>query len=246
MTTAAQLRSRYAREAVTTASPARLVTMLYDRLVRDLDDAELAISLANPQAAHALLRHAQDIVQELSGSLDVSRWDGGARACSACTPGCSSGSSPPTWPRTPRSSSSAARSSSRCATRGTRRRTSSRRLVNSSWLGHPRRLRPAPGRCSPGWWTRAGTTRWSPSSRPPTCPRCRGCSSPAPRSCWNGPQALAERVADLRDETQQRRVAPRRPVVRHARRVGVPGPAGLTTLRSPAAAPMGEGATSSS
>lgn len=77
MTTAAQLRSRYAREAVTTASPVRLVTMLYDRLVRDLDDAELAISLANAQAAHAQLRHAQDIVQELSGSLDVSQWDGG-------------------------------------------------------------------------------------------------------------------------------------------------------------------------
>jgi len=77
MTTAAQLRSRYARESVTTASPARLVTMLYDRLVRDLDDAELAISLADLPAAHRLLRHAQDIVQELSSSLDVSRWEGG-------------------------------------------------------------------------------------------------------------------------------------------------------------------------
>jgi flagellar protein FliS len=77
MTTAAQLRSRYAREAVTTASPARLVTMLYDRLVRDLDDAELAISLSDVQATHTALRHAQDIVQELSSSLDVSRWDGG-------------------------------------------------------------------------------------------------------------------------------------------------------------------------
>jgi flagellar secretion chaperone FliS len=77
MTTAAQLRSRYAREAVTTASPARLVTMLYDRLVRDLDDAELAISVSNLQAAHTLLRHAQDIVQELATSLDVASWDGG-------------------------------------------------------------------------------------------------------------------------------------------------------------------------
>ena len=77
MTTAAQLRSRYARESVTTASPARLVTMLYDRLVRDLDDAELAISLADLPAAHRTLRHAQDIVQELSSSLDVSRWEGG-------------------------------------------------------------------------------------------------------------------------------------------------------------------------
>jgi flagellar protein FliS len=78
MTTAAQLRSRYARESVTTASPGRLVTMLYDRLVRDLDEAELAISTANLQGAHSSLRHAQDIIQELSTSLDVSRWDGGA------------------------------------------------------------------------------------------------------------------------------------------------------------------------
>ena len=77
MTTAAQLRSRYAREAVTTASPARLVTMLYDRLSRDLDDAESAICRTDPQAAHRALRHAQDIVQELSVSLDVARWPDG-------------------------------------------------------------------------------------------------------------------------------------------------------------------------
>lgn len=77
MTTAAQLRSRYARESVITASPVRLVTMLYDRLARDIDDAEHAISVANPQCAHAALRHAQDIVQELSNSLDVERWSGG-------------------------------------------------------------------------------------------------------------------------------------------------------------------------
>lgn len=77
MTTAAQLRSRYVRDSVTTASPVRLVTMLYDRLARDLDDAEFAISMANPQSAHTALRHAQDIVQELSNSLDVGRWSGG-------------------------------------------------------------------------------------------------------------------------------------------------------------------------
>lgn len=79
MTSAAQLRSRYARESVITASPARLVTMLYDRLARDLDDAESAIGLADPQAAHQALRHAQDIVQELLVSLDVARWPGGER-----------------------------------------------------------------------------------------------------------------------------------------------------------------------
>jgi flagellar protein FliS len=77
MSTAAQLRSRYARESVTTASPIRLVTMLYDRLARDIDDAELAISMANAQSAHTALRHAQDIVQELTNSLVVGRWSGG-------------------------------------------------------------------------------------------------------------------------------------------------------------------------
>jgi flagellar secretion chaperone FliS len=77
MSTAAQLRSRYARESVMTASPVRLVTMLYDRLARDIDDAEIAISMANPQSAHTALRHAQDIVQELTNSLVVERWSGG-------------------------------------------------------------------------------------------------------------------------------------------------------------------------
>ena len=77
MTTTAQLRSRYARDSVTTASPVRLVTMLYDRLARDLDDADFAIEMANPQSAHIALRHAQDIVQELSNSLDVARWPAG-------------------------------------------------------------------------------------------------------------------------------------------------------------------------
>jgi flagellar protein FliS len=77
MTTTAQLRSRYARDSVTTASPVRLVTMLYDRLARDIDDAELAISMANPESAHTALRHAQDIVAELSFSLEVDSWSGG-------------------------------------------------------------------------------------------------------------------------------------------------------------------------
>lgn len=78
MTNAAKLRSRYARDSVMTASPVRLVTMLYDRLVGDLDDAELAISMSDFQSAHTALRHAQDIVQELSNSLNVERWAGGA------------------------------------------------------------------------------------------------------------------------------------------------------------------------
>ena len=211
MTTAAQLRSRYAREAVTTASPARLVTMLYDRLVRDLDDAELAISLADPQAAHACCGTPRTSSRSSPASLDVSRWEGGDGPADASTPGCSSGSSPPTSPRTPRSWPSAARSSSRCATRGTRLRTSSRSPRRELQLaGHARRVRPAPGPAVPaggrGPVRRGGRLR----AARPTCPRCRGCSSPARPSCCEraaGPGRPGRRPA-RRDAAASRRPAP--------------------------------------
>lgn len=72
----AQRRSRYTRESVATASPARLVTMLYDRLARDLSCAELALAVDDLPAAHHELRHAQDIVAELSSSLEPGSWAG--------------------------------------------------------------------------------------------------------------------------------------------------------------------------
>lgn len=77
MTTAAIMRNRYARDSVTTASPARLVTMLYDRLVRDLTSAELALSVRDLAEAHNCLVHAQEIVAELSASLDLGIWPEG-------------------------------------------------------------------------------------------------------------------------------------------------------------------------
>lgn len=78
MTTADAARARYATDAVTTATPARLLTMLYDRLLRDLVAAERAIEERNPAAANDQLLHAQRIVAELAGSLDPTVWDGGA------------------------------------------------------------------------------------------------------------------------------------------------------------------------
>lgn len=77
MTTAAQLRNRYARDSIATASPAKLVTMLYDRLSKDLMVAEQAVSIRDIQGAHAALMHAQEIVRELASSLDTSVWAGG-------------------------------------------------------------------------------------------------------------------------------------------------------------------------
>lgn len=77
MTTQAQLRNRYAREAVTTASPAQLVVMLYDRLLKDLNDAEKGLGAHDIQASHNALIHAQDIVNELNATLDTSAWKEG-------------------------------------------------------------------------------------------------------------------------------------------------------------------------
>lgn len=74
--TTASLRARYVRDAVTTASPARLLVMLFDRLLLDLSRAEIAQLDVNREAAGALLGHAQAIVVELRVSLDVDAWDG--------------------------------------------------------------------------------------------------------------------------------------------------------------------------
>lgn len=77
MTTAAQLRTRYAQDTVGTASPAKLLTMLYDRLSRDLLNAEQAAVVRDIPATHNNLMHAQEIISELAATLDVSGWEGG-------------------------------------------------------------------------------------------------------------------------------------------------------------------------
>lgn len=71
-------RAQYTREAVTTASPARLLIMLYDRLVRDLVTAEAALAEDDIAKASSELVHAQQIVLELRTSLDLDVWDGAA------------------------------------------------------------------------------------------------------------------------------------------------------------------------
>ncbi|MCA5895140.1 flagellar export chaperone FliS [Isoptericola sp. NEAU-Y5] len=68
--------SAYGRDAVLTASPARLLTMLYDRLVLDLRRAQAAQAEERWSAASTQLVHAQAIVAELMGSLDRTAWDG--------------------------------------------------------------------------------------------------------------------------------------------------------------------------
>lgn len=69
------LRARYLDDAVATASPSRLLCMLYDRLVLDLERAHLALPLG-PLEAAPHLRHAQEIVLSLRASLDTDAWSG--------------------------------------------------------------------------------------------------------------------------------------------------------------------------
>jgi flagellar protein FliS len=70
-------RSLYNRDAVLSASPARILTMLYDRLLLDLQRAETAQLAGNWTAASPNLLHAQEIVAELSSSLKPELWEGG-------------------------------------------------------------------------------------------------------------------------------------------------------------------------
>src|SRR3954468_8374551 len=70
------LRARFLADAVATASPGQLLVMLYDRLVVDLMHAEEALRSGTREVASERLMHAQDIIAELRGTLNVSAWDG--------------------------------------------------------------------------------------------------------------------------------------------------------------------------
>ena len=72
----AAARNRYTGNAVTTASGPTLVVMLYDRLVRDLVNAEQALQGRDLARANSELQHAQQIVLELRSSLDTTAWSG--------------------------------------------------------------------------------------------------------------------------------------------------------------------------
>lgn len=69
-------RAEYARNAVLSATPARLLTMLYDRLLLDLNRAEAAQLTGTWPLASENLIHAQAIVSELTGTLRTDVWDG--------------------------------------------------------------------------------------------------------------------------------------------------------------------------
>jgi flagellar secretion chaperone FliS len=64
-----EIRTRFLRDRVLTASPAQRVVMLYDRLLLDL---RLAASAEDAYSAGSNVSHALQVLAELHGSLDVS------------------------------------------------------------------------------------------------------------------------------------------------------------------------------
>jgi flagellar protein FliS len=74
----ANARNRFVTDGISVVPGGRLLILLYERLVRDLDEATAAISAGSVPDAHEALVHAQAIVDELRYALDPSAWDGAA------------------------------------------------------------------------------------------------------------------------------------------------------------------------
>ena len=70
-------KNAYVDNSVSTASPERLLVMLCDRLVLDVQRALEAQRDRNHPEAHAQLVHAQEVVTHLRSTLRVEGWDGG-------------------------------------------------------------------------------------------------------------------------------------------------------------------------
>ncbi|SDQ50312.1 flagellar export chaperone FliS [Microbacterium sp. cf332] len=77
MNAALRAQQRYREETILSASPARLVTLLFDRLLLDVERGEAAQRSGDWQAANEHLQHAQRILVELTGSL-TDDWSGSA------------------------------------------------------------------------------------------------------------------------------------------------------------------------
>jgi flagellar secretion chaperone FliS len=71
------VRSAYMNNSVGTANPRRLLVMLYDRLLLDVQRGLAAQQAGDHAAAYPHLIHAQDIVTELRATLKVDAWEGG-------------------------------------------------------------------------------------------------------------------------------------------------------------------------
>jgi flagellar protein FliS len=76
-TSSSAAKNAYMDNSVATASPERLLVMLCDRLVLDVQRGLEAQRAGNVPEAHNQLVHAQEIVIHLRSTLRVEAWDGG-------------------------------------------------------------------------------------------------------------------------------------------------------------------------
>jgi flagellar protein FliS len=67
---------RYHLDGNGSTSQERLLVLLYQRLLRDLDDAVAALERRDYEGSHFTLVHAQEIVAELDAALDPGAWEG--------------------------------------------------------------------------------------------------------------------------------------------------------------------------
>lgn len=78
MNAAMKAQQRYKELAILSSGPERLLTMLYDRLLLDIERGEAAQRRGDWTEANSQLQHAQAIVAELQSSL-TDAWDGSAQ-----------------------------------------------------------------------------------------------------------------------------------------------------------------------
>ena len=74
----AAARRHYSQDGLGMVSNERILVMLYERLDRDLFEAATQAALGDRMGTHAAIMHAQDILYELIGALDVDAWEGAA------------------------------------------------------------------------------------------------------------------------------------------------------------------------
>lgn len=70
-------RNAYLQSAIQTASPARLLVMLCERLVLDVQRGVSGLESGDREESHKHLTHAQDIVTELQNTLRPDQMKGG-------------------------------------------------------------------------------------------------------------------------------------------------------------------------
>jgi flagellar protein FliS len=69
-------RNRFVADGVASTTNERLLVLLFERMLRDLDEGAAAIGRKDIGAAHEAIVHAQDIVSELQLAIDPDSFEG--------------------------------------------------------------------------------------------------------------------------------------------------------------------------